>query len=45
MGANVYRVVGGIWEVIQGINSLGCFRSRESAIEWAESKGFEVMNK
>ena len=45
MGVNVYRVVGCIWEVIQGINGLVCFISRESAIEWAESKGFEVINK
>lgn len=45
MGVNVYLVIGSIWEVQQGIHGLGCFRSRESAIEWAEENGYRVMNK
>jgi hypothetical protein len=45
MGVNVYLVTGGTWEVQQGIQGLGCFRSRTAAIEWAEANGYKVMKK
>lgn len=45
MGVNVYLATGGVWEIQHGIHGLGCFRSRDAAIEWAEANGYKVMNK
>ena len=42
---SVWLATGSIWEVVHGVRGLGCFRSRESAIEWAEANGYTVINK